>query len=197
MTLSGYSDTFGILYMIIGIFGSVCNLATALIIMRYRIYRLSAYTLMANIAIADTVILILAGFICGSVLLQAPRSQYVAVNSLGPCFTTSDNANSTKPENQTKLLFVEYPRMSQYDSMLAGSSSLSETDAVVWKSRFNVVLSFCGIAAWITNGFSYAFLGLNRCVAICFFHTKARVLNTVRNAIVGSSIAWIIGIIVG
>uniref|UniRef100_A0A0N5B052 7TM_GPCR_Srx domain-containing protein n=1 Tax=Syphacia muris TaxID=451379 RepID=A0A0N5B052_9BILA len=232
-----YPGALGILYIFIGIFGSVCNLATALIIIRYHVYRLSAYTLMANIAIADTVILIFAGFACGTVLLQfqshtintqlplnvtptaslltTPRlfnndTQYFIndnqtnlaiqnatfIRILQNADTLTDIGNSSR--NTTILLLPKASVISKNDNRLNAdaifvSSSVNEENTE-WRNNFNAVLSFFGIAAWITNGFSYALLGLNRCVAICFFHTRARVLNTVRNAVLGSSIAWIFGI---
>lgn len=58
-------------------------------------------------------------------------------------------------------------------------------------------IAFLEISAWTTGVISYAFLGLNRCVAICFYGTKAKVFNRVTIALLSSLFTWIIGILIG
>jgi hypothetical protein len=62
---------------------------------------------------------------------------------------------------------------------------------------FQLFLVFMEISAWIAGVSSYAYLGLNRCVAICLYSTKAKVFNRVFSAMVASISTWIIGITVG
>ncbi|VDK43035.1 unnamed protein product [Anisakis simplex] len=140
----------GGMYIVIGIIGFILNLATVLMIATNRVYRLSAYTLMANLAFADTVMMLVAGVICGGSLIKL-SSKIIPMN-------IQDALNS---------------------------STSIESEA----------LSLLQIAAWTAGMVSYAFLGLNRCVAICFYGTKAKSLNRVSVAIFGSIITWLIGII--
>ncbi|KAJ1362670.1 hypothetical protein KIN20_022315 [Parelaphostrongylus tenuis] len=55
--------------------------------------------------------------------------------------------------------------------------------------------SFLSIAAWTAGVITYAMLGLNRCIAICYYGTKLKALNQVSVAIVLSLCTWIIGIV--
>uniref|UniRef100_A0A0K0D399 7TM_GPCR_Srx domain-containing protein n=1 Tax=Angiostrongylus cantonensis TaxID=6313 RepID=A0A0K0D399_ANGCA len=55
------------------------------------------------------------------------------------------------------------------------------------------MISFLSIAAWTAGVISYAILGLNRCIAICYYGTKAKAFNQVSVAIVLSLCTWIIG----
>ncbi|KAI6176842.1 G-PROTEIN-RECEP-F1-2 domain-containing protein [Aphelenchoides bicaudatus] len=57
-------------------------------------------------------------------------------------------------------------------------------------------LVFMEISAWTAGVSSYAYLGVNRCVAICLYSTKAKVFNRVFSALVASISTWIIGITV-
>lgn len=61
----------------------------------------------------------------------------------------------------------------------------------------NFSLAFFEIAAWTAGVVSYAYLGLNRCVAICFYGTKAKTFNQVSVAIIASVSTWIVAIIAG
>ncbi|VDL78363.1 unnamed protein product [Nippostrongylus brasiliensis] len=56
------------------------------------------------------------------------------------------------------------------------------------------LFSFLAIAAWTAGVISYAMLGLNRCIAICYYGTKAKTLNRVSVAIGLSLSTWIIGL---
>lgn len=51
-------------YVGLGVVGFVCNAATFYMIVSRRVFRLSAYTIMANVALADSIMMIVAG-ICG------------------------------------------------------------------------------------------------------------------------------------
>lgn len=55
----------GTMYITLGVIGFLCNLATVIMIISKRAFRLSAYTIMANVALADAIMLIVAGIICG------------------------------------------------------------------------------------------------------------------------------------
>lgn len=58
-------------------------------------------------------------------------------------------------------------------------------------------MAFLEISAWTAGVLSYAFLGLNRCVAICFYGTKAKTFNRVSIALFSSLFTWIVGILIG
>uniref|UniRef100_A0A914RS72 G-protein coupled receptors family 1 profile domain-containing protein n=1 Tax=Parascaris equorum TaxID=6256 RepID=A0A914RS72_PAREQ len=62
----------GGVYIFIGVVGFVCNTATVLMIATNRVYRLSAYTIMANIALADAIMMLVAGVVCGSLIAWTP-----------------------------------------------------------------------------------------------------------------------------
>src|SRR4051812_19819193 len=47
-----------------------CNVTTALMIITRRVFRLSAYTIMANISLADAVMALVAGIFCGGLILS-------------------------------------------------------------------------------------------------------------------------------
>lgn len=55
----------GSIYVLIGVIGLLCNVATIIMIITKRVFRLSAYTIMANVALSDAIMLILAGVVCG------------------------------------------------------------------------------------------------------------------------------------
>lgn len=59
---------------------------------------------------------------------------------------------------------------------------------------FGSSLAFVEIMSWTAGVVSYAYLGLNRCVAICFYGTKARGFNRVSIAIIASISTWIVGV---
>lgn len=55
----------GSVYILLGFIGLLCNGATIIMIITKRVFRLSAYTIMANVALSDAIMLILAGIVCG------------------------------------------------------------------------------------------------------------------------------------
>lgn len=63
----------GLLYVLLGLLGFACNAATALMIITKRVFRLSAYTMMANVALADAVMTLVAGVVCGAMTLASGR----------------------------------------------------------------------------------------------------------------------------
>ncbi|CAJ0945222.1 unnamed protein product, partial [Mesorhabditis belari] len=152
----------GITYVIIGFVGFVCNLATVVMIGTNRVYRLSAYTIMANVALADAIMMLIAGVACGCSLLWPGDER------LGSTLATYK---------------------------VTGNDSMPDILSIpINTNTLGIVLSLCEIAAWIAGVVSYALLGLNRCIAICYYGTKARALNRVSIAIVGSIFTWVIGI---
>ncbi|PIC20107.1 hypothetical protein B9Z55_025415 [Caenorhabditis nigoni] len=72
------------------------------------------------------------------------------------------------------------------DTKMAGDSSEN--------GNIHAVLSFSFVAAWTAGVISYAMLGMNRCIAICYYGTKARALNQVSVAIACSASTWVIGV---
>ncbi len=102
---------FSLCYMAIGIVAFVANLITTAMIVVHSVYRLSAYTFMANVALADSIMTLAIGIVCGGAL----------------------------------MLISEPPPILDY------------------------VLGFAVTAAWTAGSLSYAFLGINRCIAICFY----------------------------
>uniref|UniRef100_A0A0N5BZ58 G_PROTEIN_RECEP_F1_2 domain-containing protein n=1 Tax=Strongyloides papillosus TaxID=174720 RepID=A0A0N5BZ58_STREA len=151
----------GLLYLIFGFIGFVSNFTTFLMICFKRVYRLSAYTIMANIALADSVIMLLIGGGCGFYILYLDRK----------------NIGLNKPSN----------------------SSMQATNEIYLLSynlnKLNTIICFLLISAWISGILSYAILGMNRCVAIRYYGTKAKFFNRVSIAIISSILAWLIGTI--
>ncbi|PAV55675.1 hypothetical protein WR25_01532 [Diploscapter pachys] len=78
-TPAEYRSITGGIYLFFGIIGFLCNVTTVFMIATSRVYRLSAYTLMANVALADSVIMVIAGIICGIDVLY-PDSIYPSTN---------------------------------------------------------------------------------------------------------------------
>lgn len=76
-------------------------------------------------------------------------------------------------------------------SMQSSSASLNGF------GTFGSWLAFIEIMSWTAGVVSYAYLGLNRCVAICFYGTKARGFNRVSIAVISSISTWIVGIAAG
>ncbi|VDM93296.1 unnamed protein product [Litomosoides sigmodontis] len=198
----GMGSAVGVVYIFIGITGSLCNVVTLLVITCYRVYRLSAYTIMANLALADAIMLIIAGLVCGLNIAQVPF-----VNDSNAINNSLDLSNSSKLISNSKLNKIFYynntNRITQRETLKIGelTSELRNADG----SQFNTILkdlhfsifllSFLEIAAWTAGIISYALLGVNRCVAICFYRTRAKAINRVSFALLGSSMTWLIGII--
>ncbi|CAJ0583386.1 unnamed protein product, partial [Mesorhabditis spiculigera] len=158
--MSLWSDEFivGVSYVGIGLVGFICNLATVVMIGTNRVYRLSAYTIMANIALADSIMMLIAGVACGCALIW--------------------------PENE-QLAPTLIPHANYTNATLITSPFQRET--------IRTLLSLCEIAAWSAGVISYALLGMNRCIAICYYGTKARILNRVSVAIIASIFTWVLG----
>lgn len=55
----------GCLYILLGLIGLILNMTTCIMIWSKRVYRLSAYTLMSNVAFSDSIMLIVIGIGCG------------------------------------------------------------------------------------------------------------------------------------
>jgi hypothetical protein len=58
-------------------------------------------------------------------------------------------------------------------------------------STIQLFLVFFEIVSWTAGVTSYAYLGLNRCVAICLYSTKAKVFNRVGVALILSISTWV------
>lgn len=191
----------GGIYIFIGMIGFICNLATLLMIASYRMYRLSAYTIMANLALADAVMLIVAGLVCGFNILQVPPFEIAAnhianesINDLPPVLSLGRHINELPA-----AVARPPPRRSPYVARTDLSNRFKfRFEAFSENLHFSkFLLSFFEIAAWTAGVISYAFLGINRCVAICFYRTKAKTINRVSFALIGSTVTWIIGSIAG
>lgn len=61
----------GLFYCLLGVAGVVVNAYTVVMIVLNRVFRLSAYILMANIALADGLLLGAAGVACGWSYMEA------------------------------------------------------------------------------------------------------------------------------
>uniref|UniRef100_A0A1I7X980 G_PROTEIN_RECEP_F1_2 domain-containing protein n=1 Tax=Heterorhabditis bacteriophora TaxID=37862 RepID=A0A1I7X980_HETBA len=138
--IRSYVSLIGGSYVTFGLLGFVCNVATVVMICTNRVYRLSAYTLMANVALADSITMLMAGVACGCDILW-PDSVY--------------------PISNEKI------------HVLRGAQVYSDENLLI----------------------SYAMLGLNRCIAICYYGTKAKSLNRVSIAVFSSLTTWLIGIV--
>uniref|UniRef100_A0A915PLH0 G-protein coupled receptors family 1 profile domain-containing protein n=1 Tax=Setaria digitata TaxID=48799 RepID=A0A915PLH0_9BILA len=193
--LFGYepvANTVGGIYIFIGITGSICNMATLLMITCYRMYRLSAYTIMANLALADTIMLIIAGLICGLSIIQVPSHNYDnAANNSIKLLNSSETILSL---NLNDIFGHGHVEINSIDDQF--NLRLNGADAVLENFHFSIfLLSFLEIAAWTAGIVSYALLGINRCVAICFYRTRAKAINRVSFALIGSTVTWLIGIV--
>uniref|UniRef100_A0A914DER8 Uncharacterized protein n=1 Tax=Acrobeloides nanus TaxID=290746 RepID=A0A914DER8_9BILA len=139
-----------------------------------RVFRLSAYTMMANVALSDAIMLIVAGVVCGLNLIWPTMDQ---------CLETHKRMDN----------------FSEIDSTLRSTDlSNDQTLSTIEKDNCHLLsycLSFFEITSWTAGVVSYAYLGLNRCVAICFYGTKAKIFNQVTVAVVASVSTWLIGII--
>uniref|UniRef100_A0A0R3S3H2 7TM_GPCR_Srx domain-containing protein n=1 Tax=Elaeophora elaphi TaxID=1147741 RepID=A0A0R3S3H2_9BILA len=201
--LNGFAGAVGGIYIFIGISGSLCNMATLLMITCYRMYRLSAYTIMANLALADAVMLIIAGLVCGLNIVQVPflndnnatNNSTELLNSnksiLDPKFSEIFGHDSANPINHPQTL-----KMNEDQNGLYSVNRSRQFNTILEDLHFSTfLLSFLEIAAWTAGIISYALLGINRCVAICFYRTRAKAINRVSFALLGSTITWLIGII--
>ncbi|PAV64742.1 hypothetical protein WR25_26232 [Diploscapter pachys] len=177
-TPAEYRSITGGIYLFFGIIGFLCNVTTVFMIATSRVYRLSAYTLMANVALADSVIMVIAGIICGIDVLY-PDSIYPSTNLQ----RTSRSAHLFTDEKFMKIL----ENLNQ--------SKMLDDDYL--ERPIHSFVSFGFIAAWTAGVLSYAMLGMNRCIAICYYGTRARTLNRVFIAIGTSALTWVLGIAMG
>ncbi|CAI2355937.1 unnamed protein product [Caenorhabditis sp. 36 PRJEB53466] len=163
-TFDSYISIVGVAYTAVGLLGVVCNVTTVIMIMTNRVFRLSAYTIMANVALADSIVMLIAGIACGMDVM----------------WPDPDDSTSFIPSLEEPLIKVPLrneTRSADYDS-----------------GNIHAVLSFSFVAAWTAGVISYAMLGMNRCIAICYYGTKARALNRVSVAVACSASTWVIGI---
>ncbi|VDM52534.1 unnamed protein product [Angiostrongylus costaricensis] len=149
------------------------------------VYKLSAYTLMANVALADTITMTIAGIACGCDILWSDRV-YSFTEDQYPFSSAEILPNSTSArlrtyENETYLLLNN------------SKKNVYAMQEEVYVIQF--MISFLSIAAWTAGVISYAMLGLNRCIAICYYGTKAKAFNQVSVAIVLSLCTWMIGVV--
>ncbi|CAD6187146.1 unnamed protein product [Caenorhabditis auriculariae] len=150
-TFDSYISIVGVAYTAVGLLGFLCNATTVLMIATNRVFRLSAYTIMANVALADSIVMLIAGVACGlDIMWPDPvNDQHSFIPSLEAAPTEVDYKNNLDMEsNQQKH----------------------------------------------SHRISYAMLGVNRCIAICYYGTKARVLNRVSVALGCSGTTWVVGI---
>ncbi|VDO46126.1 unnamed protein product [Onchocerca flexuosa] len=200
---SGMANAVGGIYIFIGITGALCNMVTLLMITCYRMYRLSAYTIMANLALADAIMLIIAGLVCGLNIIQVPFHNYdnAANNSfdplnnsksiLSPKFSKIFDHTHTNPMINIPILKMDEIQNHSYHI------NKNQINTLLEDLHFSLfLLSFLEIASWTAGIMSYAFLGINRCIAICFYRTRAKTINRVSFALLGSTVAWIIGIFI-
>uniref|UniRef100_A0A914ZEZ9 G-protein coupled receptors family 1 profile domain-containing protein n=1 Tax=Parascaris univalens TaxID=6257 RepID=A0A914ZEZ9_PARUN len=201
----------GGVYIFIGVVGFVCNTATVLMIATNRVYRLSAYTIMANIALADAIMMLVAGVVCGSLIawtpMRKPPLNMKVDTAFGmPILIGSTSSGVSKPPipNVQPLQSLErhqlFARESDSEVELYGpekSPTFSYPDDYMHTGALVLAISLLEIAAWTAGVVSYAFLGFNRCIAIRFYGTKAKSVNRVSVALFASLVTWAIAIITG
>ncbi|CAD5221903.1 unnamed protein product [Bursaphelenchus xylophilus] len=172
----------GLLYIGLGVLGFGCNATTALMIISRRVFRLSAYTMMANVALADAIMAVVAGIVCGFVTIA--NDGELQTNG-----TSELNISSSSMERRTTRAIIPTPEHFLQMNVAGKADRTSPQDML------QATLVFLEIASWIAGVVSYAYLGLNRCVAICFYGTKAKTFNRVSVAIIASISTWAAGIL--
>ncbi|KAI1708922.1 serpentine type 7TM GPCR chemoreceptor srx domain-containing protein [Ditylenchus destructor] len=262
----------GCLYIVLGILGVVLNLVTVLMIITRRVYRLSAYTLMANVALADAFVMVVAGLACGInlILCSHPNTcvtphqgnthsdiSSAVITRIGATINARQTAHTFPINNSTfepQLEMTTHPFVALQKSKRSMLNLIDQNNyqgirhirkrhrrrkknyhilhnsplyryprRVLWGPNDDYVnlslslaysqrerlgqniyvrviysvMAFMEISAWTAGVISYAFLGLNRCVAICFYGTKAKSLNRVSVALIASILTWIAGIAAG
>ncbi|KAI6215200.1 G-PROTEIN-RECEP-F1-2 domain-containing protein [Aphelenchoides besseyi] len=200
-----------VVYIVLGVSGLISNGMTASLLIGRRVFRLSAYSIMANIAIADAIMSVLAGIACGILLLCDPKELAITnpINSTNSLVTfptiRSDESpleanhfesylNTTKNANLT-VRRVMRTMMPTPEKFIRASVENYITSV---QNEYNVLqlcLVFLEITAWTAGVVSYAYLGLNRCVAICFYSTRAKLFNRVSVALFASISTWVIGLL--
>ncbi|KAI6176841.1 G-PROTEIN-RECEP-F1-2 domain-containing protein [Aphelenchoides bicaudatus] len=93
----------GVTYAVLGALGVICNLATALMIITRRVFRLSAYTIMANIAFCDAIMAFVAGVFCGGLILLGVPPEFNAFNQLNNNDSMLLSFNQSLTLNSTKM----------------------------------------------------------------------------------------------
>lgn len=77
-----HTAVMGGFYVGLGVIGFVCNAATFYMIVSRPVFRLSAYTIMANVALADSIMMVVAG-LCGlSILLPFDQRSNTSVSAM-------------------------------------------------------------------------------------------------------------------
>jgi len=74
----------GSVYILLGVIGLLCNVTTFIMIISKRVFRLSAYTIMANVALSDAIMLIVAGVVCGLNLIWPTIDQCLQDTTQSP-----------------------------------------------------------------------------------------------------------------
>lgn len=198
-------------YILIGVVGFLCNTATVLMIATNRVYRLSAYTIMANIALADAIMMLVAGVVCGSLIVWTPMQRPPLNMKVDTAFgmsilmgSTSSGASTPTVPNVQPLQSLERHQLLATESDLEvglygleKSSTFSYPEDYMHTGALVLAISLLEIAAWTAGVVSYAFLGFNRCIAIRFYGTKAKSLNRVSVALFASLVTWAIATITG
>lgn len=182
----------GSIYISLGLIGLLCNIATVIMIISKRVFRLSAYTMMANVALSDAIMLIVAGVVCGLNLIWPTMDQCLELET----HKRIDNFSEIDSTLRRYFFFHYTSCITSFSSDPSNDQTLSTIE----KDNCHLLsycLSFFEITSWTAGVVSYAYLGLNRCVAICFYGTKAKIFNQVTVAVVASVSTWLIGIIPG
>lgn len=102
----------GFLYITLGVIGLLLNTTTCIMIWTKRVYRLSAYTLMANVAFSDSIMMFIAGIGCGfNTILYAKTGSNLAFESdfgkalNDPFWPQSSIVESNPNDDLFKLVF--------------------------------------------------------------------------------------------
>ncbi|VDM47572.1 unnamed protein product [Toxocara canis] len=154
-------------YIFIGVVGFVCNTATVLMIATNRVYRLSAYTMMANVALADAIMMLIAGVMCGSLIVwpstqTIPRSAKGGPSSgvtalFGSVSSEVIRDSEAKPsvsKTEFSYLLERRPLVTTESNSgvalygLGASSTLSYSDDYAQRGAVMIALSLFEIAAW-------------------------------------------------
>ncbi|PIC20113.1 hypothetical protein B9Z55_025417 [Caenorhabditis nigoni] len=70
-TFDSYISIVGVAYTAVGLLGVFCNVTTVVMILTNRVFRLSAYTIMANVALADSIVMLIVD--CQIALIDLAR----------------------------------------------------------------------------------------------------------------------------
>lgn len=190
----------GIIYIITGTIGFLFNIITLLMIAVNRAFRLSAYTMMANLALADAIMMVIAGIVCGFRIVSSKNHWLLNVESI----SQMERSNSSEidrnflPPKTYQKQFLQGDDQSQFNDFSKDwNDAISQNISEIIEVFAVKILSFALIIAWTASICSYAFLGLNRCIAICFYRTRAKTFNRISTALICSGITWAIGIFTG